>query len=711
MLTHRRTVDIDDPYTDAWVKDKGSMDIRGIDAPGKAKQAPHTKEKKPKEPYTYDEWIAKEPVKYNTIKEGDVIVNQTKERYRVVEIKKEGVPGKWEFTLKEMDSGYIMKRKLGNVERYHRMDRERQERKKQKTKEVTKPATKQEQEFVEARKRLEGFQKTYTSKADQAVFKKVMKLDRKEQIEFVNYFDTPGVGTYAAMRAVGGDEYAKDKILEKKGIVTVEKVNVHGLKKTRWRCPECGRATRGGWCDLHGEVKPTDLKTADKQTKEQAFELGLDKIIDDNKQKYKRRGTVTINQLAKDTGADKEYLETFLAQQDPQTEERWGNQKSRRETYEQVYGITIPTPSRAELWLTHAERPDKERRRDERNRHSHIVDENDPKDAQRWMKDPKAGGDVEGIDTPQFEGLRSHRSGTGRQRGEMAKQEKDEITYIARTTNSTFFQAKALRSLAHQKGLNYDEVDWDQIQGRDLTHSEKKQKLSKLLGSTKGMGYYTAMEHDRNIEAVKKAIREGREGDVRDIVRGHKKRPEKPQKPPSRPLTVDQRLRVLFQDKHKASSYDLTREAAYKHRMGAPHEAKKMIQDAIKSGKLTRNPDGSYSLPKQGSWKAPRQADLTGKKEEQTAFKGSTDPGSPKKIRRDGWKDLQEPEKKKKGRATDMREFGVEKPNEPSIERFTKSHDPVKKTKRISRMVGKKEPWEMSREEFNNTKGITTKGV
>jgi len=32
-----------------------------------------------------------------------------------------------------------------------------------------------------------------------------------------------------------------------------------------------------------------------------------------------------------------------------------------------------------------------------------------------------------------------------------------------------------------------------------------------------------------------------------------------------------------------------------------------------------------------------------------------------------------------------------------------KQHDPVKKMKRISRMVGKKEPWEMSREEFNNT--------
>ena len=304
------------------------------------------------------------------------------------------------------------------------------------------------------------------------------------------------------------------------------------------------------------------------------------------------------------------------------------------------------------------------------NRHSHTVDEKNPKDARRWMKDPKGGGDVEGIDTPQFEGLRSHRSGKGRQRGEMPKQEKDEITYIARTTNSSFLQAKALRSLAHQKGLNYDEVDWDQIQGRDLTHSEKKQKLSKLLGSTKGQGYYTAMQHDRDVEAVKKAIKEKKEGNVADIVRGHKKHPEKPQKRPSRPSTVDQRLKTLFQDKHKASPSDLSRAAAYKHQMGSPAETKKMIQDAIRSGKLTRNPDGSYSLPKSGSWKAPRQADLTGKKEEQTAFLGSTEPGSPRKIRREGWKPIEDPKKKKKGRATDMREFGVEKDNEPSIERF-----------------------------------------
>jgi len=346
--------------------------------------------------------------------------------------------------------------------------------------------------------------------------------------------------------------------------------------------------------------------------------------------------------------------------------------KKRRDALEAERMKRQKAPSRAEIWLRHAERPDAERRRDEQTLHSHIVDEQDPKDTRRWMRDPKRGGDVEGIDTPPYgEQRKATRAGTKRKRGEMDPQEKAEITYIARTTNSTFLQARSLRSLALQKGLSYDEVDWDAIQGGDLTLSEKKQKLSRILGSTKGQSYYRAMEHDRDVKAVKKAVKEGREGDVAEIVRGHKKKPEKPQKRPSQPSTVDHRLKTLFQDKHTATASDLSREAAYKHRMGSPGEMRDMIQGAIRSGKLTKNQDGSYSLPKSGSWKAPRQADLSGKKEEQTAFLGSSE-GSQKKIRRGGWKDLQEDTRKKQsGRSTDMREFGVEKPNEPSIERFT----------------------------------------
>ena len=262
--------------------------------------------------------------------------------------------------------------------------------------------------------------------------------------------------------------------------------------------------------------------------------------------------------------------------------------------------------SRAQIWLKHAERPDKEKKRDEQHLHSHIVNENDPKDVNRWMKDQKGGGDVEGIDTPPYgTGPKKYTKGTGRQRGPMSDQEKREVAYIARTTNSSFIQAKALRNQAATAGYSYDEIDWDGIQGKDLTHAEKKRKLDHQINKGhKGVDYYSAMEHDRNVKDVKKAIREGKEEDVKDITQGHKKRPEPPSPSPPTPQEPDlirrQRLQELYGGRKTATKEDLARDASYNKRWGSPHDMRIMIDEAEKKGELTRNPDGTYSRHQKG---------------------------------------------------------------------------------------------------------------
>jgi len=200
---------------------------------------------------------------------------------------------------------------------------------------------------------------------------------------------------------------------------------------------------------------------------------------------------------------------------------------------------------------------------------------------------------------------KKHTKGTGRQRRPMSDQEKREVEYIARTTDSSFIQAKALRNQVTTAGYSYDVVDWDSIQGKDLTHAEKKRKLVlQFSKSHKGINYYTSMEHDRNIEAVKKAIREGREGDVRDITQGHKKRPEPPSPSPPTPQEPNQirrqRLQELYRGRKTASKEDLVRDASYNKRWGSPHDMRTMIDEGEKKGELTRNPDGSYSLHQKG---------------------------------------------------------------------------------------------------------------
>lgn len=65
------------------------------------------------------------------------------------------------------------------------------------------------------------------------------------------------------------------------------------------------------------------------------------------------------------------------------------------------------------------------------------------------------------------------------------QEEKDEVTYIMHATqNNNYMESKALLERAKNKGLVYDQVDWDQIQGSDLVYDDRVRRLDQLIGKT-----------------------------------------------------------------------------------------------------------------------------------------------------------------------------------------------------------------------------------
>ena len=53
-----------------------------------------------------------------------------------------------------------------------------------------------------------------------------------------------------------------------------------------------------------------------------------------------------------------------------------------------------------------------------------------------------------------------------------------------RTTGASYFQSKGLRTRAKKKGIDYDLIDWDRMQGKDLTYDDRLQRLEKMVGKT-----------------------------------------------------------------------------------------------------------------------------------------------------------------------------------------------------------------------------------
>jgi len=64
-------------------------------------------------------------------------------------------------------------------------------------------------------------------------------------------------------------------------------------------------------------------------------------------------------------------------------------------------------------------------------------------------------------------------------------EERSEVLYVMKTTqNNNYIESRALIERAKNKGIAYDLVDWDQLQGADLTYSDRVNRLDQQIGKT-----------------------------------------------------------------------------------------------------------------------------------------------------------------------------------------------------------------------------------
>jgi len=102
--------------------------------------------------------------------------------------------------------------------------------------------------------------------------------------------------------------------------------------------------------------------------------------------------------------------------------------------------------------------------------------------------------------------------------------------YVAETTKCSTIQADSLIRRAHLKGWDYDTVDWDQLQGKDLQYDERVGKLEQMIGKT-----YTEGEYDSAIKSEQerwKGLLEERRKEVEAIGEHQGYRPEDYEVPP-----------------------------------------------------------------------------------------------------------------------------------------------------------------------------------
>jgi hypothetical protein len=62
------------------------------------------------------------------------------------------------------------------------------------------------------------------------------------------------------------------------------------------------------------------------------------------------------------------------------------------------------------------------------------------------------------------------------------RQRRERAKAISRSTGSSAFQADALAKTAWRMGLDPEKVDWDQLQGKDLSYEDKLDKLEEMTG-------------------------------------------------------------------------------------------------------------------------------------------------------------------------------------------------------------------------------------
>jgi len=105
-----------------------------------------------------------------------------------------------------------------------------------------------------------------------------------------------------------------EPFVEIKPPVVPEKVKIHGIPKTRYRCPICYRAAPEKFCMVHSDVKAIDLLAADEPVKESVIDLTF---LDLFKTKYPEKKRWTIGELHEAIGIDTDYAPEFLGKQRP----------------------------------------------------------------------------------------------------------------------------------------------------------------------------------------------------------------------------------------------------------------------------------------------------------------------------------------------------------------------------------------------------------
>jgi hypothetical protein len=83
--------------------------------------------------------------------------------------------------------------------------------------------------------------------------------------------------------------------------------------------------------------------------------------------------------------------------------------------------------------------------------------------------------------------------------------------YISRSTGASAFQADALAKTAWRMGLDPERVDWDQLQGKDLSYEDKIDKLEEMTGFSATTDADREMEYAnwQEDEAEREAFRVG----------------------------------------------------------------------------------------------------------------------------------------------------------------------------------------------------------
>lgn len=76
------------------------------------------------------------------------------------------------------------------------------------------------------------------------------------------------------------------------------------------------------------------------------------------------------------------------------------------------------------------------------------------------------------------------------------RRRREQARMIAKTTNTTTIQADQLAKMAWRMDMDPDKVDWDSLQGRDLSYEDKVERLEAMSGGSSKTARDYALEQE-----------------------------------------------------------------------------------------------------------------------------------------------------------------------------------------------------------------------